>query len=69
MTFDEFHNGLRILCWNIERSEVPWMTTEQWMDFQKKPPEWFVRANDDDAQRIWEIIEARLPRSLTEVMK
>ena len=62
MDFNEFHNGLRILCWNIERREVPWMTTYQWMAFNKDAPEFFVRANDADAQRIWAVIKARQPK-------
>ena len=62
MSFKEFHNALRILCWNIDRREVPWMTTYQWMAFNKNAPEFFVRANDADAQRIWTVIEARQPK-------
>ena len=62
MTFNEFHNALRILCWNIERREVPWMTASQWWEYQKDAAEWFVRANDADAHRIWAIIEARQPK-------
>lgn len=62
MTFNEFHNALRILCWNIGRSEVPWMGPSQWWAFQDDAPAFFVRANDKDAQRIWAIIEARQPK-------
>ena len=62
MTFNEFHNALRILCWNIERSEVPWMTSGQWAAFNYNPTAWFVRANDADAHRIFAIIEARQPK-------
>ena len=62
MDFNEFHNALRILCWNIERSEVPWMTDTQWGYFSPRPDKWFVTANDADAQRIWAVIEARQPK-------
>jgi len=62
MTFNEFHNALRILCWNIERAEMPWMTAGEWWKFQKDPSDFFVRANDVDAKRIWAIIEARQPK-------
>ena len=61
MTFDEFHNALRILCWNIERREVPWMTAQEWWEFQSDAPAFFVHANDTNAHRIWDIIEARQP--------
>ena len=59
MTFNEFHNGLRILCWGIDRREVDWMSSYQWLAFNKNAPEFFVRANDADAKRIWAVIKAR----------
>ena len=62
MTFNEFHNALRILCWNIERREVPWMTNEQWSWFNRDTVKWFVSAPDADAHRIFAIIEARQPK-------
>jgi len=62
MNFNEFHNAVRILCWNIERNEVGFMTSGQWLDFQRNPTAWFVRANDADAHRIFAIIEARQPK-------
>ena len=62
MDFNEFHNALRILCWNIERSEMQWMTSGQWAAFNDNPAAWFVRAGDDAAQRIWAVIEARQPK-------
>ena len=62
MDFNEFHNALRILCWNIEYREAQWMTPSQWAAFNKNPTDWFVRANDADAQRIWAVIEARQPK-------
>jgi len=37
MNFNEFHNAVRILCWNIERNEVGFMTSGQWLDFQRNP--------------------------------
>jgi hypothetical protein len=62
MTFNEFHNNLRILCWNIERYEVPWMDAAEWGAFTKDPVIFFIRANDTDAHRIWAIIKARQPK-------
>jgi len=62
MDFNEFHNALRILCWNIDRREVPWMTANQWTAFNYNPTAWFVRANDADAHRIFVVIEARQPK-------
>ena len=62
MTFDEFHNALRILCWDINYREVDWMTGDQWRWFSKDAPDFFVRAGDADAKRIWGVIVARQPK-------
>jgi len=35
------------------------MSSYQWLAFNKNAPEFFVRANDADAKRIWAVIKAR----------
>ena len=66
MTFDEFHNGLRMLC-NIdydemERAGVFNATTREaeWSLFMRNPHRWFIIASDDKAKRVWELMRKRM---------
>lgn len=60
MTFNEFHNALRILV-NIDMDEfckaVP--DEKQWAAFAINPHGWFIRACDAHAKPIWKIVEER----------
>lgn len=64
MTFAEFHNALRILL-NIDRDELeaakilPVGDHNAWGAFKRDPFRWFIRSSDDQAHRLWEIIERR----------
>ncbi len=50
MTFDEFHNGLRLLR-SIDAHEVG---DPHWYgEFQSAPYTFFIRCNDETAQIIW----------------
>jgi len=33
-----------------------------WAEFRDNPHRWFIQASDEDANRVWKIIEARQPR-------
>ena len=63
MTYEEFHNATRTL-WNIDRFECPEAFTcdEDWQAFRDHPHQWFVRASDERASRIFAVIEARQRR-------
>ena len=66
MTFDQFHNGLRILR-AIDRHELVEAQViaagddEAWMNFQLDPYRFFIRADDTTAWRLWTLIESRQP--------
>ncbi|MDH3376200.1 MAG: hypothetical protein OEQ39_04430 [Gammaproteobacteria bacterium] len=60
MTFEQFHNALRILR-SIDRHEIPLILNEHdWQDFRNKPHEWFIQAADNKARAVWTVIEARM---------
>lgn len=60
MTFAEFHNGLRILT-SIDQYEVEAFMPgdDAWRSFCRDPFRYFIRADDETADAIWRIIEAR----------
>jgi hypothetical protein len=62
MTFDEFHNALRILL-SIDQHELVEVGIEiddaEWIKFRDDPLRYFVKAHDDAATRIWSIIGKR----------
>ena len=72
MTFDQFHNGLRVLL-NIDGGDflravygpnhsigdVAEVQNRDWCDFRDNPHEWFIRAPDAKAQAIWKIVAER----------
>lgn len=61
MTFNEFHNGLRILM-NIDgpdlRGIVP---AERMREFMDNPHRFFIRCDAETAQRLWKIVKDRQP--------
>ena len=65
MTKDEFHNALRILSsidWpEFAEANIAVKYTE-WLHFCRKPYEWFITANDENADKLWTIIERRMKR-------
>lgn len=66
MTFREFHNGLRILL-NIDRHElveaglIGAHDNNAWGGFRRNPFIWLVRASDEQAAKLWELMERRMP--------
>ena len=66
MTFDEFHNGLRVLASTdrVELVNIGVMSsgnTEAWLSFSVDPFRWFICADDDRAMKLFEIIKRRTP--------
>lgn len=57
-----FHNRLRKLL-NIDMSElvsagvISSDDTAAWESFQANPWRWFIRCGDDQAERVWAIME------------
>lgn len=66
MTLREFHNGLRILR-SIDRHELEAASIikqgdhNAWGTFTRDPYGWFIRADDEKASKLWDIIERRQP--------
>lgn len=65
MQFAEFHNALRIMH-SIDLHEIHdagiEMNAADWSAFQVSPARWLIRASDNDAEKLWTIIERRQPR-------
>ena len=60
MTFEEFHNGLRILL-NIDQDEFEaGVDDSSWPVFRNDPHRWFIQASDKAAQRLWALMQARM---------
>lgn len=70
MTLDEFHNALRILT-GIDRYElVAFKVIDQddgaaWHAFRTDPFRWLIRADDEQTERLWRIIQARSRRTVS----
>jgi len=60
MTQAEFHNALRILT-SIDRPDFPG-TDEEWPRFRANPHTYFIRCSDEQADKLWAVIEARQTR-------
>jgi hypothetical protein len=58
--FGDFHNRLRILAC-IDRDELvaAGIDVGEWLAFQSDPWRWLIRASDQDAARVWAILDAR----------
>lgn len=70
MTFNEFHNALRVLS-SIDYPEfddairpvgghLPGLT---WSQFRDNPWAWFIRVPTAQAQAVWNIVERRMTES------
>lgn len=64
MTFAEFHNALRIMASIdmhelVEAGVIVHGDVNAWGTFRRDPFRFFIRAADDDAQRIYAIIKRR----------
>ena len=61
--FRDFHNRLRILM-GIDLGELEevglHLTREAWETFRDHPWRAFIRMNDDDAAKVWAVIERRV---------
>ena len=64
MTFDQFHNGLRILL-SIDRHELEAAGVirvgdhNAWGEFRRDPFRWLIRADDSQAPKLWAIVQRR----------
>ena len=60
MTFDEFHNGIRVLFY-IERDEFAAAVRfpQDFGAFTMNPHTWFVKSGDEDAMGLFAIVERR----------
>ena len=62
--FDAFHNRLRVMA-SIDFSELDEAGVieiddhAEWAVFREDPYRWFLRADDDRAQKLWLLIERR----------
>ena len=63
-----FINALRILAnidrWQLEEAGVK-MDDAHWSRFTNSIDIWFMKASDDDAAKVWQLIEARQPKEPT----
>lgn len=67
MTLREFHNALRVLL-NIDRDEleragiIGHADHNAWGTFKRDPYRFLIRADDETAEKLWRLIEARQPK-------
>ncbi|MGE9266410.1 hypothetical protein ACQKHB_23060 [Escherichia coli] len=63
MTIREFHNGLRVLL-NLDMHELESAgvldSPAEWDKFTGDPYRYFIRANDDKANRLWNLMQRRM---------
>lgn len=55
MTFEQFHNGLRKLM-NLEWEQLPFLNDSQKDNFFANPHTFFIRADDETARAIWDVL-------------
>lgn len=55
MELQDFHNTVRKL-FNVDHSAVPWMSEDDWPKFRDDPVRFFIKADDETADRLWSII-------------
>lgn len=69
MSLALFHNGMRILL-NLERRDlidagvIQPDDAQAWRRFSDNPHRWFIVASDEQARRLWDVIERRQPERL-----
>ena len=65
MQFGEFHNGLRIMM-SIDQDElvsagiIRANDHNAWGEFRRDPFRWFIRASDDQAKKLWTLMQKRM---------
>jgi len=65
MTFEQFHNALRILL-NIDRDKMEYAgiidrgDLNAWGEFRRNPFRWFICVPDEKAKKLFSIIKERL---------
>lgn len=74
MTFEQFHNGLRLLrsidlhelqaegLWveaKDPRNDSEWKAWEGWMKFRDNPHDFLIRCDDETAAKIWAVMVKR----------
>ena len=63
-SFGQFHNRLRILK-NIDADELvearvmALNDVREWASFRDNPFQFFIRADDETARRLWALVEKR----------
>lgn len=67
--FRDFHNLLRVLT-SIDMSElvaggvIEGDDEAEWATFRKDPHRWMILAGDDEADKLWAVIERRAPDNI-----
>lgn len=67
MFMRQFHNGLRVLL-NLDRDELVQAGViapgddDAWYEFAGCPFRWFIRAPDEKAGRLWQLMQRRMVR-------
>ncbi len=68
MTLREFHNGVRILL-NLDRDVLERAGVikhgdyKAWDTFRRDPFHWFIKASDDEAERLWALMQQQREES------
>ncbi|WP_100961001.1 hypothetical protein [Bosea sp. FBZP-16] len=62
MTFEFAHNFLRKLM-NVEWEQLPFLTEAQRDNFFANPHTFFIRADDETARKIWEVLYPKPPQA------
>jgi hypothetical protein len=57
MTQAEFSNTLRKL-FNLDHSDVPFLSATQWPKFRDDPVRFFIKADDETLDRLWTRLQA-----------
>lgn len=63
MGFADFHNRMRVLL-NIDMHDFVAAGIEpaRWEAFRDDPHRFFIRADDETAEKLWSLVEARATR-------
>lgn len=62
MTKHEFHNAARKLL-NIEWAQLTFLTDSQKDNFFANPHKFFIRADDETADKLWELMFPKPPQA------
>lgn len=57
MTVDQFHNAIRLL-YSIDSDELG--DPSWWPQFRENPPDFFIRCDDERAEKIWGVMERQM---------